>query len=293
MYRMLWSRRSLVAVVAVLPACKGTDKPAPTPITTTVLLRYHPPVGAAYRYVLDQSSRFAPEMATADSGAANTLTLAFTQTVEAAAAGGVPVTTTLDSARVASPMLSPEAADDAARRLRGVRLTSVFDDRLRLVRNDFSALDRLPSIVGDQVLLGFRAAAAPFPEQPVGPGDRWTNQVELPFGQIPGGAPITATTTLTVREILVTGSDTTVRFSVETGLPERPLRFTMGGQPITIALRGAITGEQLFSLTRGAVVTASLSGTIRVNVTGGLFGPQGMALRVEQQGTIGLREAGP
>jgi hypothetical protein len=291
MYRMPWSRRLLVTVVAVLLACKGADKP--TPITTKILLRYHPPVGAAYHYVLDQTSRFAPEVATADSAAANTLTLAFTQTIEAAAASGVPVTTTLDSARVASPMLSPEAADDAARRLRGARLTSVFDDRLRLVRNDFSALNRLPSIVGEQVLLGFRAAVVPFPEQPVGPGDRWTNEVELPFGQIPGGAPITATTTLTVREIIVTGSDTTVHFSVETSLPERPLRFTMGGQPITIAVRGAITGEQLFSLTRGTAVSASLGGTIRVNVTGGLFGPQGMALRVDQQGTIELREAAP
>ena len=290
---MSLSRRLLVIVVVVLPGCNAADKPAPTPITTKILLRYHPPVGVAYHYVLDQSSRFAPDMVTSDSAAANTMTLAFTQTIEAAAASGVPVTTQLDSARVASPMLSPEAADDATRRLRGVRLTSVFDDRLRLVRNDFSPLGRLPSIVGDQVLLGFRAAAVPFPEQPVGPGDRWTNQVELPFGQIPGGAPITATSTQTVREILVTGSDTTVRFSVETSLPERPLRFTMGGQPITIALRGAMAGEQLFSLTRGAAVTASLGGTIRVHVTGGLFGPQGMALRVDQQGTIALREAAP
>ena len=52
------SRRSLVAVVAVLLACKGADKS--TPITTKILLRYHPPVGVAYHYVLDQSSRFAP-----------------------------------------------------------------------------------------------------------------------------------------------------------------------------------------------------------------------------------------
>jgi hypothetical protein len=291
MYRMPWSRRSLVAMVAVSLACKGADKP--TPITTKILLRYHPPVGAAYHYALDQSSRFAPETVTADSAAANAMALAFTQTIGAAAGGGVPVTTRLDSARVTSPMLSPEAAEDAVRRLRGVRLTSVFDDRLRLVRNDFSALNRLPSIVGDQVLLGLRAAATPFPEEPVGSGDRWTNQVELPFGRIPGGQPITAATTLTVREILVTGSDTTIRLSVETTLPERPIRFTMGGQPITIALRGSMTGEQLFSLTRGAPVTASLAGTIRVNVTGGLFGPQGMALRVDQQGTIELREAGP
>ncbi len=288
---MPWSRRSLVVLTAVLLACTG-DKP-PTPITTKILLRYHPPVGAAYRYVLDQTSRFAPDAAGTDSAPANTMSLRFIQTIGTAAAGGVPVTTQLDSARVASPMLSPEAAEDAARRLRGVHLTSVFDDQLRLVRNDFSALDRLPSIVGDQVLLGFRAAAVPFPEQPVGPGDSWTNQVELPFGQIPGGAPITATTTLTVREILVTGSDTTVHYTAETSLPEHPLRFTMGGQPITIAVRGALTGEQRFSLTRGAAVTASLGGTIRVNVTGGLFGTQGMALRVDQQGTITLQEAGP
>ncbi|MGH7538045.1 MAG: hypothetical protein ACREMF_05385, partial [Gemmatimonadales bacterium] len=261
-----------------------------TPITSKILLRYHPPAGAVYRYELDQASRFAPDTVTADSGARNTMTLTFTQAIGTPGADGVPVTITFDSARVTSPMLNPASADDAARQLRGVRLTSVLDDRLQLVRNDFGALRRLPSVVGDQVLLGFRAAALPLPATPVGPGDSWTNQVELPFGQMPGGAPLQAETKVTVREITVTGSDTTVRLGVETRLPDRPLRFEMGGQRMTVALRGAITGEQLFSLTRGAMVHASLGGTMRVNLTGGFFGAQGMAMRVDQQGRMQLVE---
>jgi hypothetical protein len=276
-------------MVAVSLACKGADKP--TPITTKILLRYHPPVGAAYHYALDQSSRFAPETVTADSAAANAMALAFTQTIGAAAGGGVPVTTRLDSARVTSPMLSPEAAEDAVRRLRGVRLTSVFVDRLRLVRTDFSALNRLPSIVGDQVLLGLRAAARRSLRNQLGLETAGRTRWSCRSGGFP--APTDHRGHHAHR-----AGDSRDRFGHDHSVvggddpPERPIRFTMG-QPITIALRGSMTGEQLFSLTRGAPVTASLAGTIRVNVTGGLFGPQGMALRVDQQGTIELREAGP
>jgi hypothetical protein len=282
--------RLLSAWTAVgLCACTGSERPpAAQPLVEKILLRYHPAAGATFRYVLDQTSRFAPDTSPADSGAPNTMHLAFTQTIGAAAADGISVTTTLDSGRVVSPMLSPASAEDAARRLRGLRLSDVYDDRLRVVRHDASALRRLPGTVADQVQLAFRATALPLPERPVGQGDRWTNEVDLPFSQLAGGAPLTATTTVTVRDIVVTAGDTTVRLGVVTGAPHRPLRFSFGGRPITVALSGLINGEILLSLTRGALVSAELGGTLGVRVTGGYFGPQGMAIRVDQQGTVHL-----
>jgi hypothetical protein len=284
---MRTARRLSPLVLASLVACGGEPRPAALPLTGKLLLRYHPSAGAVFRYRLDQMSRLAPDTPAADSGPRNTLELTFTQRVDSTG-DRVRVTTTLDSALVAGPLLSTGAAADAARRMRNTRVTAVFDDRQRLVHHDWSALDRLPASVGDQIQLGLRAVAVPLPEQPVGAGDSWTNDVELPFGNYAGGAPITATARLTVREMSVTAGDTIVRLGVETALPDRPLYFSIGGQPITVRLRGAITGEQLLSLTRGAVIEASLVGTMRVNVTGGFLGPQGMVMRVDQQGTLRL-----
>jgi len=141
--------------------------------------------------------------------------------------------------------------------------------------------------VRDQLQVGFRAAALALPDQPVGPGDSWTNETELPVGAI-GGAPLTVHTKVTVREISVSRGDTTVRLGVETALPAEPMRFAFGGQQFTVALKGAITGEQLLSLTRGAVVSAALGGTMHVAVSGGLFGAPGMKVRLQQQGTLKL-----
>ena len=283
--------RVVCLLLAAVLACKGREQPAATPVTTKIPLRYHPPAGAVYRYVLEQTSRFAPDTATAaDSSTLTSMTLAFSQAVGARAADGIPVAVTLDSSTVASPMLNPAAAAAAAAQLRGLRLTAVLDDRLRMVRDDLSALARLPALVREQVQLGIRAAALPFPEQPVGMGDRWTNEIELPFAQLASGTPLTVASTITVRGISVSRGDTTVLLGVETSLPQHPLQFNFGGQTVSVALRGGITGEQVFSLTRGAVVSGSLGGTIHLNVSGGFFGPQGMAMRVEQHATTRLVE---
>jgi hypothetical protein len=218
------------------------------------------------------------------------MTLAFSQAVGARGADGIPVAVTLDSTTVASPMLNPTAAASAAAELRGLRLTAVLDDRLRLVRDDLSALARLPALVREQVQLGIRAAALPFPEQSVGVGDSWTNETELPFAQLASGTPLTVASTITVRGISVSRGDTTVLLGVETGLPQHPLQFNFGGQTVSVALRGGITGDQVFSLTRGAVVSGSLGGTVHLSVSGGFFGSQGMAMRVDQHAATRLVE---
>ncbi len=276
----------LTCAVVVVVGCTGAER-APTPITTKIVLRYHPPAGAAYRYQMDQTSNFGPDSG-ADTGGVNTMRISFTQTVGTADADGVPVTFTFDSTKVASPMLNPAAAEQAAERLKGVHLTTVYDDHLRPVRNDVSSLSGLSPLVRDQLQVGFRAAALALPDQPVGTGDSWTNETALPVGAI-GGAPLTVHTKVTVREISVSSrGDTTVRLGLETALPPEPMQFAFGGQQFTVALKGAITGEQLLSLTRGAVVSATLGGTMHIAVSGGFFGVPGMKMRIQQQGTLTL-----
>jgi hypothetical protein len=283
--------RVVCLLLAAVLACRGKEQPAATPVTTKIPLRYHPPAGAVYHYVLEQTSRFAPDTATAaDSSTLTSMTLAFSQAVGARGADGIPVAVTLDSTTVASPMLNPTAAASAAAELRGLRLTAVLDDRLRMVRDDLSALARLPALVREQVQLGIRAAALPFPEQSVGVGDSWTNETELPFAQLASGTPLTVASTITVRGISVSRGDTTVLLGVETGLPQHPLQFNFGGQTVSVALRGGITGDQVFSLTRGAVVSGSLGGTVHLSVSGGFFGSQGMAMRVDQHAATRLVE---
>mgnify|MGYP001255332408 CR=1 FL=1 len=195
----------LLCVVVAVMGCKVEERPASTvPITTKILLRYHPPAGASYTYVLDQTSRIAPDTFATDTGSQNTLHLALRQTVGAAVSeDSVAVTATLDSGVLTSPMLSPAAAQDAARRLRGVHLTAVFDDRQRLIHDDWTGVRRLPGIVGDQLQLVFRAAALALPEDSVKTGDSWANTVVLPFGQVAGGAPLIAKTKIQVRELSV------------------------------------------------------------------------------------------
>ena len=224
-------RIALLTVVGLAVGCKGAERPA-TPITTRIVLRYHPPAGAVYHYVMDQTSSFGPDSG-ADTGGVNSLRIAFTQKIGTPEAGGVPVTVTFDSTG------------------------------------------------------GSRAAPRAPPAHPVGPGDSWTNEMQLPVSAI-GGTPFTVHTTVTVREISVSRGDTTVRLEVETALPAEPMQFAFGGQQFTVALKGAITGEQTLSLTRGAVVSAALGGTMHVGISGGFFGAPGLKARVQQQGTLKL-----
>lgn len=278
-----------VVVVATVMNCRAAERPpSAVPITTKILLRYHPPAGASYAYLLDQTSRIAPDTFATDTGSQNTLHLALRQTIGAVTRDSVSVTATFDSALVASPMLSPSAAQDAGRRLRGVQLVVVLDDRQRLIRDDWSAARRLPGVVADQLQLVFRAAALTFPDEPVGDGDSWTNTIVLPLGQVAGAVPVVAKTKITVQDLSVLAGDTIAHLGVATGLPDRPLRFTFGGQTIIVTLAGTITGEQRFSLTRGALVDANLGGTMLVRITGGMFGSVGMSMRVDQQGTLHL-----
>jgi hypothetical protein len=106
-----------------------------------------------------------------------------------------------------------------------------------------------------------------------------------------GGTPIMATTRLTVKEIHAEGPDTTVRIALATTFPRDPIKVVQQGQVLTLKLSGSLAGDELFSVSRGAVVKSLRSGTMRINTTGGMLGPDGANITVKQSISLQLREA--
>ncbi len=146
--------------------------------------------------------------------------------------------------------------------------------------------------LSSQLAVGLKAMVFPLPEEPVGPGDSWTVATELPVGQLPGASRSGASRTkLTVREIRVAGSDTTVLLDVETTFPTDPIALTVGGQPATVRLSGSLAGDQVFSLSRGVVMSGTIKGTMKMNVSSAALGRQGMVLSSENQTSLKLADA--
>jgi hypothetical protein len=111
-------------------------------------------------------------------------------------------------------------------------------------------------------------------------------------GQLPGASGAGASrTTLTVKEIRIAGADTTVLLDVETTFPGDPIALTIAGQPATLRLSGSLTGDQVFSLSRGVVVSGTMKGTMKMNVSGGPLGRQGMVLSSETETSVRLADA--
>src|SRR5438132_10952943 len=107
------------------------------------------------------------------------------------------------------------------------------------------------------------------PEGPVGVGDSWVAEHELPLGQqaLSTSGPLKSRTRITVKEIQVAGVDTSVLLGIETSFPDEPITLTQqgpGGAPKTGTLRlsRTLSGEQLYSLKRSAQVRAMMGGTI-------------------------------
>jgi hypothetical protein len=245
-------RCSMFTATALLAitGCRGESGPK-------VLLRYHPPAGAAYRYALEELSAIRVEGGAAPSpgGAAPeqslTLRVYYTQRVKGPAQGGVAVTTTFDSTTLDGPAtgaMKPELA-----RLRGVRSDMVYDDRMRVVSAAFSGLTGAPSPLAEQVATSVKSMALHLPEAPVGVGASWVSEQEAPLGgPISPSSPIKARTKFTVRQILVAGPDTSVLLGAETTYRR--------GQ-----VSGGRMGAEVFSLTRSAPVRVTMGGTMRMN----------------------------
>ncbi|HEV2671182.1 MAG TPA: hypothetical protein VGU74_08830 [Gemmatimonadales bacterium] len=259
---------------------------------TKVALRFHPPPGAVYHHTFDQSTSVTSPATGALAGPSQDVHLRMytTQTVKGPeAGGGTEVEIVVDSATMQMPGLPADFASRLAR-LRGTRSTVVFDDRSRVVRNDFPGVPGAPREVANQVAAVLKGMAYAFPEQPVARGDSWTVPMELPLEQLAGNASKAgpAQTRLSVREIRATGADTTVVLDVETTFPKGPVDLMVAGQRGTMSLSGRMTGYQEFSLSRGTVIEAHITGSSTVHITVASLGVRDMGVVTQTESSIRL-----
>ena len=284
---MTVSRSLGAAATALLTllACRGSSGPK-------VTMRYHPPAGASYHYALEQQNAMRVEGGPMGAMPEQTFTMHiyYTQVVTGPTKGGVGVTTTFDSTTLEAPGMGAGAMQPALDRMRGMRSEMVYDERMQVLSAAFSGMAGAPSPVTEQMGTSVKAMAMRLPEAPVGVGDSWTSEQELPLGQqLNPSKPIKSRTKLTVKEIQVAGPDTAVLLTVETSFPGDPIEVTQQGQHVTMKFSGGLTGEQVFSLTKSVPVRATMGGTMKINVRGQQQGEMTMAMR--QQTSLQLAEA--
>lgn len=271
-------------------ACGDRGGNAPSQVT----LRYHPPAGAVHRYALDQINKMSMEAGPMAGMGEQQLTLQmhFTQNVTGPVPGGIEVKVTFDSTRMEAPGVSPEMLARELGQLRGLVSTVLFDERAQVIRSDMGAAPGVAPELTSQMATGVKAMMFALPEQAVGRGDSWTVKTDLPVGQLPGVSGAGASLTkLTVQDIRVAGGDTTVLLAVETTFPGDPISLRIAGQPATLRLSGGLSGDQTFSLTRGVVVSGTMKGTMKMNVSGGPLGRQGMVLSSVTETSLRLADA--
>ena len=217
----------------------------------------------------------------------------FTQVVTGPTKGGVGVTVRLDSTTLDSPLMAANAYRAAFDRIRGLTSNVVYDDRMNVVSAEFTKGGAAAiSPITEQIAKNLKDATFPLPDKPVGVGDTWTAQVDLPINQIAAGnPPMHATTKLTMKEIHAEGADTTILVALVTTFPADPIKVKQEGQDLTLTMSGSLTGEQLFSVSRGAVVRAARSGTMRIHMAGEVLGPSGTDMTAKQASSLELREA--
>lgn len=255
--------------LVTLAGCGGAGGPK-------VTLRYHPPAGATYHYALDQQN--AMRFPSGPIGGMPyeqkvTMRLYYSQLVHGPAPGGVAVTVTFDSTRLDAPGLTAPGLQLALDRLRGLQSDVVYDDRMQVLSTAFSGLEGAPSPVSEQLAASVKAMALLLPDGPVGVGDSWVSEHALPLAQQFGtNTPVRSRTKLTMRELVVAGVDTSVRLAVETTFPGDAVALTLQGRAATVRLSGGLSGEQLYSVTRGTQVRTKMGGTMTVNVRGGQAG---------------------
>lgn len=285
--------RCCPAIVLLLAACGESPK---------ISLRYHPPAGAVYRYTLEQRNAMTMESGPLAGMGKQELVMRmhFTQAVTGPVPGGTEVRITFDSIGMEAPGVEPDMMARELGRLRGLQATVLFDERAQVVRTDFAPAPGVSAEMRDQMAAGVKAMAFAFPEHPVGRGDSWTVATPLPMGQLPGPATgqdgTDARTTLTVNAIRVADGDTTILLDVTTEFPKEPILLDLGAQRATMRISGTLSGDQQFSLTRGAVIRGAVKGSMRVNLTGagagGVMGGQTMEMKSDAETTLRLIDGG-
>jgi hypothetical protein len=281
----------LASALVLLIACGERAPSGPK-----VSLRYHPPAGAVYRYTLEQRNAMTMESGPmAGMGKQElVMTMHFTQSVTGPVAGGTEVRVTFDSINMLAPGVPPDMMERELGRLRGLQATVLFDERAQVVRTDFRGAAGVPPEMTAQMASGIKAMSFAFPADPVGPGDTWTVETELPMGALPGASrgAGAARTTLTVKSVDVENGDTTVVFDVNTTFPEDPIPLDLGGQRASLRLTGSLAGDQQFSITRGAVLRSAVKGTAKVSLTAGAAGTPPMEMTTDAETTLRL-QGGP
>ena len=279
-------------VLVTIGACRGGASGA------KITLRYHPPTGAAYHYSLDQQNamRIVGGPMSALPEQTFRMRMYYTQVVKGPAQGGVAVTVTFDSTSLDAPGMGPGAMRPALDRMRGMRSDVVYDDRMHVLSAAFTGLTGAPSPVTEQLGSSMKSMAFPLPEGPVGVGDSWVAEHELPLGHqaLNASGPLKSRTKITVREIQIAGADTSVLLGIETSFPEAPITLMQRGeggarQTGTLRLSGNLSGEQLYSLQRSAQVRAMMGGTITMKT--GTTGQPEMTMAMTQQTSLQLTEA--
>ena len=274
----------LAPALAVLTGCGGPSGPR-------ITLRFHPPAGAAYSYALEQHNAMRVEGGPLSRMPAQqfTMHMYFTQAVDGPTDGGIGVTVKFDSTTMDSQMMTPDAMQPVLDRMRGIKSHIVYDDRMNVVKAEIEGVAGTPSPLTEQLGRSVKNMAFPLPERPVGVGDSWTTETELPLGQVVSASqPIKATSRMTVKEIRVAGGDTTVVMAVETTFPRAPVTVTQRGQNSTLTFSGTLAGERLFSVTKGAAVGSTMGGTMKITVANAQTGAAGMTIAMDQKTSLQL-----
>src|SRR5206468_4470326 len=248
---------------------------------------------AVYRYGLEQRTELRMESGPlAALGKQHILIrMYFTQTVKGpASGGGTEADVVFGSMTMEMPGVRRDIQSELAK-LRGMRATIVYDDRGQAIRSEFAASPGVSPDLVKQMQSGVSAMTFGFPDQPVGQGDSWTTTTELPLARLPGTNAETAgpaRTTLTIREIRIVGSDTSVVVDISTTFPPGPIQLDIAGQRSTLTLDGVLKGHQQFSLTQGAILDGTIKGATTMDITSPLFGSQPMRMSSETESSISL-----
>jgi hypothetical protein len=259
-----------------------------------IALRYHPPTGAVYHYGLEQRTqvRFVSGPLAAMGKQQLFMRVRFTQSVKGpASGGGTEVDVVFESITMEIPGVSPDLIARELAKMNGLRSIVVYDERGQIVRSTFAQAPGLSPDVANQMATSVRTMTFGFPDHPVGRGDSWTVTTELPVAKVPGANATQAgpaKTTLTVREIRIAGTDTSVVLDIKTAFPSGPIPLTFGGQPGTLKLEGDLAGHQQFSITRGAILDGTIKGSTKMHVTTAMLGSKGMDMSTDTESSIVL-----
>jgi hypothetical protein len=215
----------------------------------------------------------------------------FTQTVKGPADGGTEVDVLFESMEMEIPGVSPDLVARELAKMNGLRSTLVYDETGKIVRSNFVPAPGVDPNLIKEMASGVQAMTFGFPDHPVGRGDSWTMTTDLPLPPVPGAnttKPSPAKTTLTVREIRITGSDTLVVLDIKTAFPSEPIPVSTAGQTGTLKLDGDLAGHQQFSISRGAILDGTIKGSTKMHITTAMFGAKGLDMLTDTESSIVL-----